>query len=51
MHARAQAFPGGYPQEREVGLVYFVNKYGSVFIDRLSAALPLDQGSHWVVMI
>ncbi len=51
MHAQAQAFPGGQPQEREVGLVYFVNKYGSVLIDRLSEELPLDQGSHWVVTI
>ncbi len=27
-HARAQAFPGGQPQEREIGFVYFLNKYG-----------------------
>jgi uncharacterized protein YllA (UPF0747 family) len=51
MHAQAQAFPGGQPQEREIGLVYFVNKYGSVLIDRLSEELPLDHGSHWVVTI
>ena len=51
VHAQTQAFPGGHPQEREVGLVYFVNKYGSVLIDRLSEELPLDQGSHWVVRI
>lgn len=51
VHAQAQAFPGGQPQEREIGLVYFVNKYGSVLIDRLSEDLPLDHGSHWVVTI
>lgn len=51
VHAQAQAFPGGQPQEREIGLVYFVNKYGSVLIDRLSEELPLDHGSHWVVTI
>ena len=27
-HAQAQAFPGGEPQERVVGFVYFLNKYG-----------------------
>ena len=51
VHAQAQSFPAGQPQEREIGLVYFVNKYGSVLIDRLSEELPLDHGSHWVVTI
>jgi len=50
-HAQAQAFPGGHPQERDVGFVYFLNKYGGGFIDRLSEELPLDQGRHWVVTI
>lgn len=50
-HARAQAFPGGHPQERDVGFVYFLNKYGSGFIDRLREELPLDQGLHWVITI
>ena len=50
-HAQAQAFPGGHPQERDVGFVYFLNKYGSGFIDRLSEELPIDQGCHWVVTI
>jgi bacillithiol biosynthesis cysteine-adding enzyme BshC len=50
-HAQAQAFPGGQPQERAIGFVYFVNKYGSGLIDRLSDDLPLDQGTHWVVTI
>ena len=50
-HAQAQAFPGGHPQERAVGFVYFLNKYGGGFVDRLSDDLPLDQGTHWVVTI
>jgi bacillithiol synthase len=50
-HAQAQAFPGGHPQEREVGFVYFLNKYGSGLVDRLSEELPLDQGRHWVMTI
>ena len=50
-HAQAQAFPGGHPQERAIGFVYFLNKYGSGLVDRLSEDLPLDQGTHWVVTI
>jgi len=50
-HARAQVFPGGHPQEREIGFVYFLNKYGPTLVDRLSDELPLDMGSHWVITI
>lgn len=50
-HAQAQAFPAGQPQERGIGFVYFLNKYGSGLVDRLNDDLPLDQGTHWVVTI
>jgi bacillithiol biosynthesis cysteine-adding enzyme BshC len=50
-HARAQAFPGGHPQERALGFVYFLNKYGPTLIDRLNEGLPLDQGHHWVIAL
>jgi bacillithiol biosynthesis cysteine-adding enzyme BshC len=50
-HAQAQAFPGGAPQERALGFVYFLNKYGPALVDRLQAELPLDDSSHWVVTI
>ena len=50
-HAQAQAFPGGHPQEREVGFVYFLNKYGPALVDRLGDELPLDMGTHWVMTI
>jgi len=50
-NARAQAFPGGEPQERAVGFVYFLNKYGPALVDRLYAELPVDAGTHWVVTI
>jgi bacillithiol biosynthesis cysteine-adding enzyme BshC len=50
-HAQAQAFPGGHPQERELGFVYFLNKYGPGLVDRLSEELPLDMGVHWVITI
>jgi bacillithiol biosynthesis cysteine-adding enzyme BshC len=48
-HAQAQAFPGGHPQERAVGFVQFLNKYGSVLIDRLLEEMPADMGVHWVI--
>ena len=50
-NARAQAFPGGEPQERAVGFVYFLNKYGPALVDRLYAELPVDAGTHWVMTI
>lgn len=50
-HAQAQAFPNGHPQEREVGFVYFLNKYGPSLIDRLHDGLPLEMGTHWVITI
>lgn len=51
IHARAQAFPGGHPLEREVGFVYFLNKYGPGLVHRLSDELPSDPGIHWVMTI
>ena len=33
--AQAQIFPQGAPQERAVGMVYFLNRYGPALIDRL----------------
>jgi bacillithiol biosynthesis cysteine-adding enzyme BshC len=50
-HVRAQAFPGGEPQERGVGFIAFLNKYGPVFVERLAAELPIDAGTHWVITI
>ena len=50
-HAQAQTFPGGHPQEREVGFVYFLNKYGPGLVDHLNDELPLDIGTHWVLTI
>jgi bacillithiol biosynthesis cysteine-adding enzyme BshC len=50
-HVQAQAFPGGHPQERQVGCIYFLNKYGPALVDRLSGELSLDMGTHWVVTI
>ena len=49
--ARAQAFPNGEPQERSVGTVYFLNRYGPAFVDRLLAELPLDSRRHWLLTV
>lgn len=49
--ARAQAFPNGDPQERSVGTVYYLNRYGPAFVDRLLADLPLDPGRHWLLTV
>jgi bacillithiol synthase len=48
-HAQAQAFPGGQPQERSVGFVHFLNKYGPGLVDRLLEELTTDMGVHWVI--
>jgi len=49
--ARSQTFPNGDPQERAVSGVYFLNKYGPAFIDRLFEDLPIDPGDHWLLNI
>lgn len=50
-HAKTLAFPGGHPQEREIGFVSFLNKYGPSLVDRLSEEIPLDMGRHWLVQV
>ena len=49
--ARAQSFPDGAPQERSVGGVYFLNRYGFAFIDRVLDELPLEPGHHWLLTV
>ncbi|HET9369089.1 MAG TPA: bacillithiol biosynthesis cysteine-adding enzyme BshC [Vicinamibacterales bacterium] len=44
-------FPNGIPQERELSLVFFANRYGDALIDRLIDGLPLETGKHYVVNI
>jgi uncharacterized protein YllA (UPF0747 family) len=50
-HARNLVFPGGHPQEREIGFIYFLNKYGPALVDRLGEDLPVDMGQHWVLTV
>jgi bacillithiol biosynthesis cysteine-adding enzyme BshC len=49
--AQALTFPQGHPQEREVGFVWFLNRYGPALVDRLLEELPLEMGHHWVLTI
>jgi bacillithiol biosynthesis cysteine-adding enzyme BshC len=51
LHVQAQAFPGGHAQERTVGFVAFLNRYGPALVTRLLEDLPLDGGTHWVLTI
>jgi bacillithiol synthase len=48
-HAQTQAFPSGTPQERLLGTIYFLNKYGPALIERLCQEPPIDSGTHWVL--
>jgi bacillithiol biosynthesis cysteine-adding enzyme BshC len=49
--SQALTFPNGHPQERELGFVWFSNRYGPVLVDRLLEDLPLEMGSHWVLTV
>jgi bacillithiol biosynthesis cysteine-adding enzyme BshC len=49
--AQALTFPHGHPQERELGSVWFSNRYGPALVDRLLEDLPLEMGYHWVLTI
>lgn len=50
-HLQAQAFPDGEPQERAIGGVSFLNRYGPALVTRLVEELPVEGGQHWVVTI
>ena len=49
--AQALTFPSGHPQEREVGFVWFLNRYGSALVSRLLEDIPLGMGQHYVLSI
>ena len=50
-HVQAQAFPDGQPQERIIGGISFLGRYGPAVVARLLDELPVDGGTHWVVTI
>ena len=47
LRAQAQIFPSGHLQERTLGVVFFLNRYGPALVDRLIEDLPLEMGRHW----
>jgi bacillithiol synthase len=49
--AQAQIFPLGQPQERTLGVLFFLNRYGPALVERLLDELPLEMGQHWVVTV
>jgi bacillithiol biosynthesis cysteine-adding enzyme BshC len=49
--AQALTFPSGHSQEREVGFVWFLNRYGSALVPRLLEDIPLGMGQHYVLSI
>ncbi|MEZ5284516.1 MAG: bacillithiol biosynthesis BshC [Vicinamibacterales bacterium] len=49
--ARALTFPNGHPQEREIGFVWFLNRYGPALVTRLAQDIPLGMGHHYVLTI
>lgn len=51
IRAQAQAFPEGHLQERALGGVFFLNRYGPAIVERILPELPLDMGRHWVVTV
>ena len=51
LRARSQAFPNGDPQERAVGIIYFLNRYGPHLVDRLLDDLVLEVGQHGLLTV
>jgi len=51
LRAQAQAFPDGVPQERALGSIALLNRYGPALVQRLVQELPLDLGHHWVLTL
>jgi bacillithiol biosynthesis cysteine-adding enzyme BshC len=51
IRAQGQAFPDGIPQERALGSIALLNRYGPVLVQRLVQELPLDLGHHWVLTL
>ncbi len=47
--AQSQVFPLGHAQERTLGVVYFLDRYGPALVDKMLAELPLELGQHWVI--
>lgn len=49
IRTQALIFPNGQPQERVLGLPFFINRYGPDLGSRLIAGLPLTADAHYLV--
>jgi bacillithiol biosynthesis cysteine-adding enzyme BshC len=49
--AASTIYPNENYQERELNAIQFMNKYGPGFVDRVSAALRLDEHAHQLVRL
>jgi bacillithiol biosynthesis cysteine-adding enzyme BshC len=49
LRTQALVFPGGHPQERDLSLPFFFNRYGTGLVDRLVEVLPLDTSRHYLI--
>ncbi|MEW5874821.1 MAG: bacillithiol biosynthesis cysteine-adding enzyme BshC [Candidatus Zixiibacteriota bacterium] len=45
----AHLYPGGHPQERVYGIVYYLNKYGFDFIARVREQLKIGTPEHQII--
>jgi len=48
--AQTQMFPSGQPQERTLGMVFFLNRYGPALVERLLEELPLESGHYLLTL-
>ncbi len=49
--AQVQVFPLGHPQERTLGVIFFLNRYGPALVERIIEDLPVGMGHHWVLTL
>jgi uncharacterized protein YllA (UPF0747 family) len=51
LRAQRQGFPDGLPQERAIGSIGMLNRFGPAFVQTLVTDLPLDLGHHWILTL
>jgi bacillithiol biosynthesis cysteine-adding enzyme BshC len=51
LRTRALVFPDGHPQERQLNVVFFVNRYGLGLGSRLVESLPLATDQHYLLTL
>jgi uncharacterized protein YllA (UPF0747 family) len=50
IRTRNLTFPEGAPQERQLSVAFFVNRYGPALSSRLLEGLPCDGDAHYLLM-